>query len=161
MILAIVVTAARALLRAAPSMVLATPPSPVSAINTMPGSPERWLKSTKQVATLGPASSTPEMLEKLFAAGVDVFRLNFSHGRHAEKAELIRMIRDLEAKYSQPIAILADLQGPKLRVGIFEHDKPGRMEAGAPVIAGHKSAVLDFDFNPFHEHLIATGTCQW
>ena len=83
----------------------------------------RWTKSTKQIATLGPVSCTEEMIEKLFLAGADVFRLNFSHGKHEEKADLVRIIRALETKYTHPIAILADLQGPKLRVGTFEHDK--------------------------------------
>lgn len=84
---------------------------------------KRWTKSTKQLATLGPVSCNEEMIEKLFLAGADVFRLNFSHGKHEEKAELIRIIRKLEDKYTHPIAILADLQGPKLRVDTFEHDK--------------------------------------
>ena len=79
----------------------------------------RWKKRTKQVATLGPASSTREMIEKLFLAGVDVFRLNFSHGEPEEKQELVEMIRSLEEEYEHPIAILADLQGPKQRVGTF------------------------------------------
>mmetsp|Transcript_18741 Transcript_18741/g.66750 ORF Transcript_18741/g.66750 Transcript_18741/m.66750 type:complete len:559 (+) Transcript_18741:1-1677(+) len=92
-------------------------------VTALPGAPERWRKSTKQLATLGPASSSPAMLEKLFAAGVDIFRLNFSHGSHAEKAALVDLIRTLEAKYEHPIAILADLQGPKLRVGVFDADK--------------------------------------
>eukprot|EP01035_Chromulina_nebulosa_P018739 gene18739-24504_t len=84
---------------------------------------KRFSKSTKQLATLGPASSSPEMIEKLFLAGADVFRLNFSHGEHSEKAALVKIIRDIELKYNHPIAILADLQGPKLRVGIFDNDK--------------------------------------
>mmetsp|Transcript_16036 Transcript_16036/g.21192 ORF Transcript_16036/g.21192 Transcript_16036/m.21192 type:complete len:588 (+) Transcript_16036:184-1947(+) len=83
----------------------------------------RWTKATKQLATLGPASCTYEMIEKLFLAGADVFRLNFSHGKHEEKAELVDIIRSIEEKWDHPIAILADLQGPKLRVGVFEHDK--------------------------------------
>ncbi|EWM26183.1 pyruvate kinase [Nannochloropsis gaditana] len=83
----------------------------------------RWTKSTKQLATLGPVSNTEEMIEKLFLAGVDVFRLNFSHGAHEEKKALFDIIRGLEVKYNHPIAILADLQGPKLRVGTFDHDK--------------------------------------
>nr|AIT69999.1 pyruvate kinase [Colpomenia sinuosa] len=82
----------------------------------------RWKKNTKQVATLGPASCTMEQIEALFLAGVDVFRLNFSHGAHEEKAKLVVIIRTIEAKYKHPICILADLQGPKLRVGTFEHD---------------------------------------
>src|SRR5210317_185327 len=81
----------------------------------------RWRKKTKQLATLGPASSSFEMIEKLFLAGADVFRLNFSHGEHAQKKELLDIIRAVEAKYDHPIAILGDLQGPKLRVSCLVH----------------------------------------
>lgn len=72
---------------------------------------------------IGPASNTFEMIEKLFLSGADIFRLNFSHGEHSEKAKLVDVIRAVEAKYGHPIAILADLQGPKLRVGTFAKDK--------------------------------------
>ena len=77
-------------------------------------------RRTKIIATLGPASSTPEMLAQLFQAGADVFRLNFSHGSHADHAARIVMIRALEKKFGRPIGILADVQGPKLRVGNFQ-----------------------------------------
>ena len=80
---------------------------------------QRWRKKTKQLATLGPASSTLEMIEALFLAGADVFRLNFSHGEHAQKKQLLDIIRQVEHKYDHPIGILGDLQGPKLRVGQF------------------------------------------
>lgn len=72
------------------------------------------MKGAKQVATLGPASASDEMLERLFLCGVDTFRLNFSHGDHEEKTELIKRIRAVETKYRHPIGILADMQGPKL-----------------------------------------------
>jgi len=85
--------------------------------------PMRFRKSTKQLATLGPASSSFEMIEKLFLSGADIFRLNFSHGEHQQKADLVDIIRAVEKKYDHPIAILADLQGPKLRVGVFDNDK--------------------------------------
>lgn len=87
-------------------------------IAAVPMVAQRWRKSTKQLATLGPASSTPEMIEKLFLAGADVFRLNFSHGSQEQKKELLMMIRGIEEKYSHPIGILGDLQGPKLRVSL-------------------------------------------
>ena len=90
----------------------------------------RWRKKTKQLATLGPASSTFEMIEKLFLAGADVFRLNFSHGEHAQKKELLDIIRQVEAKYDHPIAILGDLQGPKLRVGQFANPDGEMLQAG-------------------------------
>jgi pyruvate kinase len=70
------------------------------------------------VATLGPASSSPEMIRKLFDSGVDVFRLNFSHGSHADHRERYEVIRSVEKEVGQPIAILQDLQGPKIRLGM-------------------------------------------
>ncbi len=86
----------------------------------MPDSqPFRRHRRTRIVATLGPASASPDMLSRLFHAGADVFRLNFSHGAHADHLASIRMIRALEAQVRRPIAILADVQGPKLRVGRF------------------------------------------
>jgi pyruvate kinase len=77
------------------------------------------MRHTKIVCTIGPSSSSMETLDRLVAAGMDVARLNFSHGTHAEHAEVIRRIRDAEARFSRPIAILQDLQGPKIRLGTF------------------------------------------
>jgi len=82
----------------------------------------RRARRTKILATLGPASENPEMIAKLFQAGADVFRLNMSHLPRERLKERVEMIRAVEAKYKRPIAILADLQGPKLRVGTFEGD---------------------------------------
>ncbi len=79
-------------------------------------------RRTKIIATVGPASSDSEMLAHLFQAGVDVFRLNFSHGIHTDHAERIQAIRALEKQFRRPIGILADVQGPKLRVGHFNRD---------------------------------------
>ena len=87
-------------------------------VASIPKFAQRWRKSTKQLATLGPASSTLEMIETLFLAGADIFRLNFSHGSQEQKQELLTMIREVEEKYSHPIAVLGDLQGPKLRVSV-------------------------------------------
>ncbi len=78
-------------------------------------------RNVKIVATLGPASSTYEMIRALHEAGADVFRLNMSHGGHEEIAERHRLIRQVEKDLNSPIAILADLQGPKLRVGAFKN----------------------------------------
>ncbi|HSH99018.1 MAG TPA: pyruvate kinase [Reyranella sp.] len=72
---------------------------------------------TKIVATLGPASSSPERLKALFEAGADVFRLNFSHGTAEDHKQRVDLLRALEKHYKHPIAILMDLQGPKLRLG--------------------------------------------
>jgi pyruvate kinase len=83
----------------------------------------RRQRSSKIVATLGPASATPEQIAALFTAGVDVFRLNFSHGERDEHAARIATIRTLEHKVERPIGIMADLQGPKLRLGKFSHGK--------------------------------------
>lgn len=77
-------------------------------------------RKTKIVATLGPASSSPEMIRKLYEAGVDVFRLNFSHGTHEDHAKRLSAIRDLEKEVGRPIGVFADLQGPKLRLGAFK-----------------------------------------
>ena len=74
-------------------------------------------RATKIVATLGDVSSSPDMLGKLVTAGVNVFRLNFSHGTREEQGARIDAIRALEAKTLTPCCILADLQGPKFRVG--------------------------------------------
>ncbi|WP_022708494.1 pyruvate kinase [Paracoccus zeaxanthinifaciens] len=76
-------------------------------------------RNVKIVATLGPASSSKEMISALFEAGADVFRLNMSHGSHEDHRERYEIIRQIEAEAGRPIAILADLQGPKLRVGKF------------------------------------------
>lgn len=74
-------------------------------------------RCTKIVATLGPASTDPQVIEALFRGGVDVFRLNFSHGDHADHAARLKTLRTLEARYRRPIGVLADIQGPKLRIG--------------------------------------------
>jgi pyruvate kinase len=76
-------------------------------------------RNSKIIATLGPASSKIDMIEKLFIAGADVFRLNFSHGSYEDHQYRLDCIRTIEKKYNRPIAILSDLQGPKLRVGTF------------------------------------------
>ncbi|MEM6610599.1 MAG: pyruvate kinase [Pseudomonadota bacterium] len=82
----------------------------------------RRTRNVKIVATLGPASSSYEVIRRLFEAGADVFRLNMSHGTHEDISERHRVIREVEADIRRPIGILADLQGPKLRVGTFASD---------------------------------------
>jgi len=112
---------------------VATPSKPLAqqtSVAAVPKIAQRWRKRTKQLATLGPASSTFEMIETLFLAGADVFRLNFSHGSQEQKKELLMMIREVEEKYSHPIAVLGDLQGPKLRVGEFSNPKGEMLEKG-------------------------------
>jgi pyruvate kinase len=75
--------------------------------------------STKILATLGPSIKDKAMLAELVAAGADVFRLNFSHGSHADHLERLGWIREVEAEIGRPVGVLMDLQGPKLRVGVF------------------------------------------
>ena len=77
-------------------------------------------RKTKIIATLGPASTTPKAIETLYKAGVDAFRLNMSHGDQDDKRTLIANIRGIEEKVGRPIAIIVDLQGPKLRIGQLE-----------------------------------------
>ena len=95
-------------------------------------------RNAKIVATLGPASSSEEVIRKLFVAGVDMFRLNFSHGTHAEHKERFDTVRRIGREFNRPIGILADLQGPKLRVGKFA---PG----GITLVPG---ATFRLDLNP-------------
>ena len=80
-------------------------------------------RKVRVLATLGPASSSPEMIRKLFTLGADAFRINMSHGAHADKEPLVKAIRALEKELGRPSTILFDLQGPKLRVGKFARDK--------------------------------------
>src|SRR6056300_1781187 len=79
-----------------------------------------FIKKTKIVATLGPATSTEEVLEKMVLGGVNVFRINFSHADYEDVSERIQMIRKVDQKLNTNTAILGDLQGPKLRVGKIE-----------------------------------------
>jgi pyruvate kinase len=100
----------------------------------------RRTRNAKIVATLGPASSARDTVRALFMAGVDVFRLNFSHGSAADHRARFVMLRELEKETGRPIGILADLQGPKLRVGTF---------ADGPVLLTEGAAFrLDLDLAP-------------
>jgi pyruvate kinase len=80
-------------------------------------------RATKIVATLGPASSDPEVLERLIRAGVDVVRLNFSHGKAQDHIDRANLVRRVAEKVGKPVALMADLQGPKIRVGKFTDGK--------------------------------------
>ncbi|WP_380054622.1 pyruvate kinase [Falsihalocynthiibacter sp. SS001] len=88
-------------------------------------------RNVKIVATLGPASNDYKMIRALFEAGADVFRLNMSHGDHEEIRARHAIIRQIEEDTGKPIAILADLQGPKLRCGVFANDEGEELEVGA------------------------------
>ena len=86
---------------------------------------------TKIVATIGPASNSPEMLHKLVAAGINVARLNFSHGNYETHSEAIRNIRSVARTLNRSVGILLDLQGPKIRVGKLENGEPVRLKRNA------------------------------
>ncbi|MET0918677.1 MAG: pyruvate kinase, partial [Burkholderiales bacterium] len=83
----------------------------------------RRSRHAKILATLGPASSSEAQIRSLFETGADVFRLNFSHGGHADHAERLRIIRKVEQEVGRPIGVLLDLQGPKLRIGTIAGGK--------------------------------------
>ena len=100
----------------------------------------RRQRNAKIVATLGPASSTPELIRSLFDAGADVFRLNFSHGTHEDHKKRYNLIRAIEGDVGRPIGVLVDLQGPKLRVGTFA--------AGRVTLATGAAFGLDLDGGP-------------
>ena len=91
-------------------------------------------RRAKIVATLGPASSTEETFRELVRAGLDVARLNFSHGSHEQKTELIAMVRKVSREEGKPICILADLQGPKIRTGELVDHKPVLLVAGKRLV---------------------------
>jgi pyruvate kinase len=103
-------------------------------------------RKVRVLATLGPASNTPEMIGKLFEAGADAFRINMSHGDQQSKVAVVEAIRGLEKIYGRPTTILADLQGPKLRVGKFAH--------GKVMLATDSTFVLDRDPTPGDEHRV-------
>lgn len=98
----------------------------------------RRIRNAKIVATLGPASSNPDIVRQLFMSGVDVFRLNFSHGSHDDHRMRFDVLRSLETETGRSIGILGDLQGPKLRVGTFSNG-PIMLIPGQP---------FRFDLNP-------------
>jgi pyruvate kinase len=91
----------------------------------------RRQRNAKIVATLGPASSSPEMIRGLFEAGADVFRLNFSHGVREDHKKRYDLIRAIERESGRPIGVLADLQGPKLRLGTFSEGRVTLKTGGA------------------------------
>ncbi len=97
-------------------------------------------RRAKIVATLGPSANDNSSISKLFEAGADVFRLNFSHGTHAEHKSRLTIIRGLERKFNRPVAVLVDLQGPKLRIGVIEN--------GRTNIVPGQTFRLDLDEDP-------------
>jgi pyruvate kinase len=126
-------------------------------------------RHTKIVATLGPASSTPEMMERLIGVGVDVVRLNFSHGTAQDHIDRAAMVRAAAERVGKAVAIMADLQGPKIRVGKFEGGKvtitsgerfvldAGRTDLGNSEIVGLDYKELPRDVKPGDSLLLNDG----
>ncbi len=129
------------------------------------------MRNTKIVATLGPATATREAIEKLMDAGADVFRLNASHGTVEGRADLIRIIRELEAQRGHSAGILLDLQGPKIRLGEFENGGCNLANGstftlttlqcmGTPERASTTYAELAKDVKPGNRILLADGSIE-
>ena len=136
-------------------------------VNTLPP----IMRATKIVATLGPSTDSDHILRKLFEAGVDVFRLNASHGTQADHARRIQAVRDLSTELNRHAGVLLDLQGPKIRLGTFKNG-PYRLEDGAPFtittellegdaeIASTTYTDLARDVKPGDAVLLADGTVR-
>jgi pyruvate kinase len=110
-----------------------------------------FMRRTKIVCTIGPASSSEERLEQLMLAGMNVARLNFSHGTHEEHAAVIERIRRISTRLGWPVAILQDLQGPKIRVGSLPSGQPLRLEAGRQVIITTRASATNGEGVPLPE----------
>ena len=102
-------------------------------------------RATKNVATLGPASSDPEVLERLLRAGVDVVRLNFSHGKAQDHIDRALLVRRIAEKVGKTVAIMADLQGPKIRVGKFAEGKVELVNGERFVLDGARTELGAID----------------
>ena len=92
-------------------------------------------RRTKIIATIGPASNNYEMMLNLAKEGVDIFRLNFSHGTHEDHAKVIKIIRQINEEHNLNLTTLQDLQGPKIRTGLIEND-------GVEIIAGNEITLV-------------------
>src|SRR5215216_1366264 len=102
------------------------------------------MRHTKIIATLGPASDNPAMLDELMRAGVDVFRFNFSHGTHETHAATYARVRDAADRAGRTIAVMQDLSGPKIRTGVLAGGTPLSLAAGDEL----KIATGDFEGAP-------------
>ena len=98
------------------------------------------MRRTKIVCTIGPASASDRMLERLIRAGMNVARLNFSHGSYASHRRVIQAIRRLERKLNKPVAILQDLPGPKIRIGAVAADRV-RLQTRRPFVLTRKKIL--------------------
>ncbi|MCI0336608.1 MAG: pyruvate kinase, partial [Acidobacteria bacterium] len=105
------------------------------------------MRRAKIVATIGPASHSPELLRALLLAGMDVVRVNMSHGTHESHAETIKNARKIALELNRPLAVLLDLSGPKIRTGPLKDHKPIHLQAGQQLtittreIAGDSSII--------------------
>ena len=102
-------------------------------------------RATKIVATLGPASSDPGVLERLLRAGVDVVRLNFSHGTAQDHRDRAKLVRETALRIGKPVALMADLQGPKIRVGKFAEGKVELVNGASFVLDASREEPGDID----------------
>jgi len=130
------------------------------------------MKKTKILCTLGPSSNSREMIDKLIVAGMDAARFNFSHGSHEGHLKVLKTLRELEEKHGKPIAAIADLQGPKIRVGRFA-DGPVELKDGQTFtittrdIPGNSTIVstcyehLPKDVEPDERLLLADGLLEF
>src|ERR1700704_5345410 len=105
------------------------------------------MRRTKIVCTIGPASSSVRVLTSMLRAGMDVARLNFSHGTHEQHARVIRLLRDLTTNSEKPLAILQDLSGPKVRLG--------QIASGAVVLKRGQRIVLTTRDVPGDDHEVS------
>lgn len=110
-------------------------------------------KRTKILATIGPASSSAKTIEQLLRAGVNGCRLNFSHGDYEERKQQIKWIRDASAKVGKPVAVVQDLQGPKIRLGEFNDDQPFSVKAGDYLILEYEGKFNGRDIIPVQYNL--------
>ena len=101
------------------------------------------MRRTKIICPIGPATSSADRLEQLMRAGMNVARLNFSHGTHDEHALVIERIRSISARLGYPVAILQDLQGPKIRVGILQGGQPCKLVDGTNITITTRPRVGD------------------
>src|SRR5579859_6685171 len=99
------------------------------------------MRRTKIVCTIGPATNSEEKLEELMRAGMNVARLNFSHGAQQEHAIVIERIRSISARLGCAVAILQDLQGPKIRTGLLQNKQPVTLVDGAPVTITNRDII--------------------
>src|SRR5438552_1346792 len=95
-------------------------------------------RRAKIVCTIGPSTRSSRMIDRLVRAGMDVARLNFSHGTYPEHAETVELVRAASTRYQKPIAILVDLPGPKIRTGALEGGQPVNLRDGQKFTIGTK-----------------------